>query len=119
MDQEPQQEFQHAEAFCLMKYKCRNDHLEVVWNSRDGVTPMFIDCASCPEETSHFHWSEDVRTPEHIPHIGQRYFRDGTYEEALHIARQRYSDNPEVTEETIKSLAESINQPGWPNTSIA
>ena len=42
---ESNEEYKHAEAFCLMKYRCEKcGQAEVVWNSRDGVTPFIINC---------------------------------------------------------------------------
>jgi len=37
----------HVEAFCLMHYACDCGHHEVIWNSRDGVTPFTAPCPSC------------------------------------------------------------------------
>ena len=37
--------YKHAEAYCLMKYKCEKcGKTEILWNSRDGVTPFMIKC---------------------------------------------------------------------------
>lgn len=44
----PPEEYRHAEAFCLMTYLCKGcGHREVIWNSRDGVTPFAATCPSC------------------------------------------------------------------------
>lgn len=40
--------YKHAEAYCLMKYKCEKcGKTEILWNSRDGVTPFMIKCEKC------------------------------------------------------------------------
>ena len=30
----------HKEAYMLMNYRCECGHHELIWNSRDGVTPF-------------------------------------------------------------------------------
>lgn len=51
----------HGEAFCLMQYEA-DDHseTEVIWNSRDGVTPFVVTLRSGKSAT-HTRWGEDVR----------------------------------------------------------
>lgn len=63
--------YQHAEAFCLMQYASKDgSEREIVWNSRDGVTPAQEDastlrkrggpefcpspCEGCPDGVHHF-----------------------------------------------------------------
>jgi len=63
----------HAEAFCLMRYECRDcDHQEIIWNSRDGVTPFMMQCPACwGTEMVHVDWSDDEYAPDHVPTAGQ------------------------------------------------
>lgn len=72
--------YQHAEAFCLMKYeceKCRRE--EIIWNARDGVTPFMIPCTSvCDGMMKHIHWHFDKLVPDYLPERGQRVFVDLT-----------------------------------------
>jgi hypothetical protein len=84
----------HAEAFYLMRYECGgrldlNDraprnrspgcgHHEIMWNSRDGVTPFGTQCPSCGGDLLHTAFGSDRYAPGHKPHIGQRVWRGGT-----------------------------------------
>jgi hypothetical protein len=79
-----------GDAFMLMTYFCSCGHREVIWNSRDGITPFAMGCPSCGEPTlQHIHWSSDVRAPNHVPHHGQGVWRDGTVEDAVAIMTKR------------------------------
>lgn len=77
-------QFQHREAFCLMKYATQ-DGLEVewIWNSRDGVTPFCITNRDQTREMAHVDWHLDRRLPIYSPSEGQRIFVDMTPEIAL------------------------------------
>jgi hypothetical protein len=59
---------QHAEAFCNMKYVCQEcGHSEMVWNSRDGVTPFIIGCTKCDGDMCHIGpWNKE-KTHDTIP----------------------------------------------------
>lgn len=82
---------QHREAFCLMKYRCQPDHhhqrpscghQEIVWNSRDGVTPFGGCCPSCGgTQWLHVDFAGDVYAPDHQLHRGQKFWRNGTLDE--------------------------------------
>lgn len=81
---------QFKEAFCLMWYACKCGHQERIWNSRDGVTPFSLPCPSCDAPTlSHDRWTEDRYAPDHKLHLGQRFWRDGTPDEAEAIMHRR------------------------------
>lgn len=87
----------HAEAYCLMWYVCRGSdcgHVERIWNSRDGVTPFGTGCPSCGGTLTHQHWHRDTYAPDHKLHRGQRFWRDGTPDEAAEIMRKRLSNHP-------------------------
>jgi hypothetical protein len=111
----------HAEAFMLMNYACRDpecQHHEIIWNSRDGVTPFGMNCPSCGgNELIHCNWKLDKYAPDHKPHAGQRVWIDLTPERALvHAQRQiaharikGYKYNSDAQE-----LADNMFAPGMP-----
>lgn len=82
--------YKHAEAYCLMVYRCSScGHLEVIWNTRDGVTPFGTSCPSCGLPTfCHSMLSLDWCVPEHRPHWGQRVWIDMTLDRATQLARR-------------------------------
>jgi hypothetical protein len=108
--------YQHVEAFCLMHYACKCGHQEVMWNSRDGVTPFTTRCPSCgqPELTHTMRGMQ--RRPDHTPHKGQRVWIDMTRERAEQFARQRLNvmgvtpenDAPGMFETRVKRIADSF-----------
>ena len=82
--------YNHAEAFCLMLYTCKDcGFIEVLWNSRDGVTPFIINCRNCKGEAMHQEMALDVRMPNYKPGLGQRIFIDVTKEKAEEYAKKR------------------------------
>ena len=84
--------YQHGEAFCLMWYLCDDcGHKERIWNSRDGVTPFSLRCPSCGEfKLQHWQWQLDEPAKDHDLVPGQRFFRDGTKDEAVASLRRRF-----------------------------
>lgn len=85
--------FKHAEAFRLMNYRCQEcGHHEVLWNSRDGVTPFSIPCSKCNDPMSmvHVDWNLDRFAPMHHMSLshGQRYFADMTKARARELANK-------------------------------
>lgn len=107
----------HAEAFCLMRYECRTcKHHEIIWNSRDGVTPFGCQCPSCGKpELLHAFFGSDRYAPDHQPHRGQRVWVTMTKERALALARRSVlrskKEGPE-TERTIELVAEEFYRDG-------
>jgi len=77
----PKTNHQHPEAFCLMTYKDTAGNCEVIWNSRDGVTP-FIVRSRAGLEAQHINWKNDFCAPNHQPKLGDRIFEDMTEESA-------------------------------------
>lgn len=73
---------QHKEAFCLMWYACDCGHRERIWNSRDGVTPFACGCPSCGGTMTHISFHRDEPRLNHKLNPGQKFFRDGTPDEA-------------------------------------
>lgn len=121
--------YNHAEAFCLMKYRCKAGHTEIVWNSRDGVTPFMMGCR-CGAESQHVDWRSDRCAPEHVPAVGDRIFIDLTTEKAREYRRrmvdQRW-DDPEYPmhenwpskEAAVEELtASDMQQEGQPDVLV-
>jgi hypothetical protein len=81
--------YNHPEAFCLMMYQCeRCLSAEVIWNSRDGVTPFIISCRICSGPAKHEDWQHDQRAVEYTPFPGQRVFI--TMPESLRLPLARW-----------------------------
>lgn len=113
----------HAEAFNLMWYGCKCGHRERIWNSRDGVTPFGTACPSCDGIMDHIDWRRDERAPQHKLRAGQRFWRDGTPDEAEAIMRRRiaamrdrWPQTPEQEAALIASTrsGEGEFRLGWP-----
>lgn len=81
----------HVEAFCLMKYRADDGEEEILWNSRDGVTPFMIRLRS-GKEASHVEWHLDKYAPDYIPPVGSRIFADLTEEKAREMVRERVEE---------------------------
>lgn len=78
------------EGFKLMAYACKNGcHREVIWNSRDGITPFGIMSRDRKCEMNHVDWNRDVCSPQYLPIIGDRVFVDLTMEQALSYRREQ------------------------------
>lgn len=121
----------YSEAFMLMWYACKQcAHRERIWNSRDGVTPFGCDCPSCGGIMNHIEWGLDEFAPEYKPRPKQRFWRDGTPDEAEAIMRHRiksirdkYPLTPEqeahLIQKTRDGSDESEFRKGWPALDIA
>lgn len=121
-----QHKMKHAEAFCLMTYKCDScKEEEELWNSRDGVTPFIIGCRQCGGESSHINFRADKFLPKYTPFIGQRIFVDMTEETKLEIAEKRFEQAKgtlyeiavEDKEEFIRSFLSGFHE-GTPDVVI-
>ena len=123
------EKFVHGEAFRLMHYRCEKNplHLEIIWNSRDGVTPFVITCRQCGSASQHVEWSRDEFAPDYATYlkIGDRYFRNGRAAEARGFMRERIRRfaeqglTPEQVGTTEEELMASVEdgyefQSGWP-----
>jgi hypothetical protein len=118
--------YNHAEAYCLMKYATRDGHtVEWLWNSRDGVTP-FIIRSKDGEEMNHVDFYLDRYLPLYKPMAGERVFVDMTPERARERAAQRVAffwDHPETPmsamfatkDEAIEAMYRDIYRPGAPD----
>jgi hypothetical protein len=60
--------------------------MEVIWNSRDGVTPFCIASKDGETELRHVDWHLDRPAPLHKPQPGDRVFVDMTEERATEKA---------------------------------
>lgn len=69
----------HPEAFKLMQYATDDGtEFEIIWNSRDGVTPFCV-LSKSGKEMTHVNWDKDVMTPiNYKPGPGNRMFVDAT-----------------------------------------
>ena len=70
----------HGEAFCLMTYRSDDGFLsEILWNSRDGVTPFVISSVD-GRKLTHVDWEHDKYSPDFKPPSGMRVFVNATKE---------------------------------------
>lgn len=77
--------YNHAEAFCVMTYRTEDDaEQEILWNSRDGVTPFCIQLKS-GRLANHVEWGRDFADPEYWKKLkpGDRMFVDLTMKRAI------------------------------------
>lgn len=89
----------YKDAFALMWYACQCGHRERIWNSRDGIVPFSgIVCPSCGDDFQtpggglrHIDLDADRCAPDHKLHPGQRFWRDGTPDEAVAILERRFA----------------------------
>lgn len=93
------QPHRHPEAFCLMQYQSDDGtETEVIWNSRDGVTPFIVTLPSGKQAT-HVRWGEDVRVSVTMARaLGVRWFVDATRENMVDAALEwveKYWDHPD------------------------
>ena len=125
--------YRHPEAFCLMTYRCeRCRAVEIVWNSRDGVTPFVISCVQghphvpytrCGGSMQHVDWNLDRCVPEHQPQPGDRFFRDATVEDyvALYDRRKGAGQLPltfDVKAAAEQAIVEHGEAPPWMETTV-
>lgn len=80
-------DYDHPEAFWLMTYRSDDGtETEVVWNSRDGVTPFVIRLRSGKQATHVMRLA--VRAPDYTPPPGSRMFVDLTPRRATDLATE-------------------------------
>jgi hypothetical protein len=117
---------QHGEAFALMQYECKSCRtVEIIWNSRDGVTAFGADCRACGGESTHARWQQDVYAPEFVPPLGSRMWIDLTKDRRGQLAQKtaaRYWETYPPSREQFASvddlaamLASHPIQPGEPD----
>lgn len=133
--------YKHPEAFCLMKYQSEDgEEEEILWNSRDGVTPFFIGNKVGTKSMKHINWNEDVRAIGHKPQPGDRVFMDLSKEDNIAYTKVKVDelweheefalkDQFESKEEAVESLTagwqpgspcvRTVSKEGWPNVEPA
>jgi hypothetical protein len=116
----------HGEAFALMQYECKSCRtVEIIWNSRDGVTAFGVDCRACGGETTHVRWGKDIYAPDYVPPLGSRMWVDLTPTRRKQLARKtakRYWETYPPSRDqfaTVDDLAEVLSSrpvfPGEPD----
>lgn len=97
-------QYNHKEAFCVMQYRCQVCRfLEILWNSRDGVTPFVISCVACTTGyMQHINWREDtsisiekLMSNTHLGLRPSRVFIDMTPERAEYLADKFFREQGE------------------------
>lgn len=87
-ENQQQRKYTFGEAFALMRYRDKvTGAIEVIWNSRDGITPMFVS-SRAGNESSHVEWDRDVCAPDHVPSVGDRIFVTMTEARARELATE-------------------------------
>ncbi len=76
----------YKDAFCIFWFACKCGHQEKVWNSRDNYIPSNIICSSCGKMAGIPSGAPVEYDPKHQLNHGQKFFRDGTPEEAIKLA---------------------------------
>ena len=124
MNKKVMKKYNHGEAFKVMEYECDDcGQSEMIWNSRDGVTPMFLSsCLTCGDgKVAHVNWKDDRFDPNHIPQPGERVWIDMPDELRLPVARAQLAAfdreaplskelDPVERESIIKGMAEHFPQ---------
>lgn len=68
----------HKEAFGLMQYQDEvTKDIEILWNSRDGVTPFGIK-SRLGNPSYHINFRQDQCRPDFVPEPGMRIFVDAS-----------------------------------------
>lgn len=119
--------YKHREAFCLMQYRDEvTGAIEILWNSRDGVTPFGIR-SRAGNKSYHVNWKQDRCEPHFIPTPGMRLFVDASpkhahLREAARDQVEKYWDGGEypmsarweTKEEAIEFLLADWTKDGSP-----
>lgn len=67
-----------------MVYQSDDGHVnEMIWNSRDGVTPFVVRSEDGEHELRHKIWRGEPVAPQHVPNVGDRIFVDATIEDIV------------------------------------
>ena len=119
--------YKYPEAFCLMQYRDKvTGETEILWNSRDGVTPFGISSRR-GNDAMHENWKQDICIPDFKPAPGMRIFVDSTLENltpGLTAYIEKWWDHPkhpmrdtfQTKEEAFAELMKSwLNEPGSPH----
>ena len=110
--------YNHSEAFCLMKYRSDDGtEEEIIWNSRDGVTPFVLSLRS-GKTAQHVDWHEDRCVPDYQPKPGERIFIDLTSEKAEEYAKRnvkRWRRQGAQGVPSVREMARSYMKDGAPD----
>ena len=82
----------HAEAYMMMTYAARDGSgdSELIWNSRDGVTPFVTHLRDGRPATHRAAPATDCYDPGYVPHPGERVWADMTRAYAERAATWQY-----------------------------
>lgn len=96
--EEVKRSHRHVEAYCLMQYEDTvTGEIEIIWNSRDGVTP-FVITSKNGNEARHINWNQDLYNKDYLPVPGERIFVDMTESLARESAEKLVEKNWNVIE---------------------
>ncbi len=99
--------YKHKEAFCLMQYECVEcGTTEVIWNSRDAISPFMIDCQVCTGNAKHVRWNEDKCVPSYKPPPRSRIFTDLTFDRAMWILQA--TNTHDLKKAKLKKVAKDM-----------
>lgn len=107
----PPTKYNHQEAYCLMLYVSEDGlEKEILWNSRDGVTPFCIPNRDGTKTMGHTDWHLDRCVPNFIPLDGMRVFATiSSQAEATARATKRVEDSwDSFFSQHFQSKAEAI-----------
>ena len=88
--------------------------IEIIWNSRDGVTPFCVGCQNCDGTMRHINWQHDACKRDHKSKEGDRIFIDLTFEKAKRLAIHRmvqFGESEDSLSGDVESLARSFMEP--------
>lgn len=88
---EKRPKYKNADSFKIMEYYCKTCEMhEMIWNSRDAVSPFGTSCSTkdCKGHMIHINWHKDVVNSLYKPPPGTRYFADITRAKAETIATE-------------------------------
>lgn len=100
-----------------MQYHCEScGKTEIIWNSRDGVTPFIVRCFFCKGEAKHINWDQDRRVVDFTPQPGTRIFRDKSKEDYLkskkNYLEENWGERLQKVYETKEKALEALSK-GW------
>lgn len=108
MGKESKEHFNHGEAYRLMKYADTvTGNIEIIWNSRDGVTP-FCETSKEGNEAQHIDWKGDEFSRFHVPAIGDRIFMTATHAMVEDRAKEYVDSSWNHSQYPMKEMFEDI-----------
>jgi len=102
--------YAHKGAYCTMKYQDSvTGEVEVLWNSRDGVTPFCIT-SRAGNEALHIRFAEDRCEPMHVPALGDRVFADLSIQRAREMRTAYVEAWWDSLSDIFESKADAVEQ---------